>query len=479
MALASATVWEVRTTGAADNGGGWNPARGGASVDYSQQNAAQATISGTLSTPGAASTTLVDSGNGFAAGHVGNLIYISTGTNFVAGFYEIVTFNAANQVVLDRSPTPSGAGASGSGKVGGANSDLQAVTDAIVGENQVWVQAGTYALGATWGIPDTAAGSPAVPTIFKGYTTVRGDAIQPVANIDGEDGSYHLMTFTASADYFAHMQFHFFNLYDANTTGNYRGISNERGRNILWYRCKVENVGGGAFHCPEYSQVMIDCEAVDWSQGDSYEYGFYGSNGGYYINCVARDTVGSLSRGYLVNPLNYAIDCLAVGCYDGFLINVNSEYYAPLAIRCVDYGARRASYILSNTGSTVMLLDCIAVGSATYAIDMTASAPGATVCFRNFNYYDCSSGAVEAGGNGLPYYLTDGTSASDIHELDRDPFVDAANGDFRLRGDVKRVDGTNFYASGHAGAYLWGGILQDHPQTPPGMTPNVRHPRRT
>ena len=42
MALSTGIVWEVRTTGALDNGGGFNPASSG--VDYSQQNSAELSL---------------------------------------------------------------------------------------------------------------------------------------------------------------------------------------------------------------------------------------------------------------------------------------------------------------------------------------------------------------------------------------------------------------------------------------------------
>jgi hypothetical protein len=45
MALSAATVWEMRTTGAQTNGGGYANLAPGTSVDYSQQDAAQLSLS--------------------------------------------------------------------------------------------------------------------------------------------------------------------------------------------------------------------------------------------------------------------------------------------------------------------------------------------------------------------------------------------------------------------------------------------------
>ena len=83
MALAATTVWEVRSTGNDNNGGGYNTAAG--TTDYSQQNSPQLGLTD-LATPGAGSTTLTSAVGGFTAAMVGNIIQILSGTNFTAGF---------------------------------------------------------------------------------------------------------------------------------------------------------------------------------------------------------------------------------------------------------------------------------------------------------------------------------------------------------------------------------------------------------
>jgi hypothetical protein len=73
-----------------------------------------------LATSGAGSTTITTATgtwpfNGGLFGP-GNIVYISAGTNFVTGSYTVSSITNATTMVLTTSPTPSGAGASGTGK---------------------------------------------------------------------------------------------------------------------------------------------------------------------------------------------------------------------------------------------------------------------------------------------------------------------------------------------------------------------------
>ena len=143
MPLPAGLTWEVRTAGNANNGGAYIDLIPGTSVDYSQQNASQLSI-----TDGAcllASVTLTSVIGGFTAGMVGNVIQIRAGgVNFVAGFYEIVLFNSANSVNLDRTPVAAGNGTGGLGEVGGALISPETFILNGVAGNLCYVKSGTY-----------------------------------------------------------------------------------------------------------------------------------------------------------------------------------------------------------------------------------------------------------------------------------------------------------------------------------------------
>ena len=114
MPLSASQVWEVRTTGSDSNGGGFKAAASG--TDYSQQDAAQVTYSDLVI--GTTTTQLTSAANPFTSAHVGNIVYVSGGTGFTTGRYE-VTAVSAGVATMDRSVgTASSTG--GIGKLGGA-----------------------------------------------------------------------------------------------------------------------------------------------------------------------------------------------------------------------------------------------------------------------------------------------------------------------------------------------------------------------
>lgn len=96
MALTATSIAELRFTGSDTLCSGWfDPAIANVGTDYTVQDSAQVTFSGTLSAVG--TTTLVDSGNGFLAAHIGNTIRI-TGQ----ALYQILTVPTAGTCTVDR-----------------------------------------------------------------------------------------------------------------------------------------------------------------------------------------------------------------------------------------------------------------------------------------------------------------------------------------------------------------------------------------
>ncbi|MHC4397692.1 MAG: hypothetical protein ACYS1A_18775, partial [Planctomycetota bacterium] len=170
MANALATsIVEFRSGGDNTNGGFYDTAAG--TTDYSQQDAAQLSLSD-LTTDGAG-TGLGSATGGFTAQMVGNSIYIASGTGFTPGFYRVTAYTSSNLVTIDRS---AGVGASaGVGKLGGG---LQYFTDAfleteIVNDMTIWVKAGGMTL--TEHLVIAADGGINNVRTIEGYNTTRGD----------------------------------------------------------------------------------------------------------------------------------------------------------------------------------------------------------------------------------------------------------------------------------------------------------------
>ena len=98
-AINAASQWDIRSTAEANNGGCWWNS-GGASTDYSQQDAAQLTL--TDITSNAAGTAWASVTGGFTANMVGSCVRLSSGTNFTVGTYQITAFTDTNNVTVDR-----------------------------------------------------------------------------------------------------------------------------------------------------------------------------------------------------------------------------------------------------------------------------------------------------------------------------------------------------------------------------------------
>ena len=163
-ALPAGAQWEVRTTGSDLNGGFFNTA-GGSGTDYSQQNAAQLSVTDGVT----ATTTLSSVTGGFTSVMIHNGVQISGGS-CAAGFYEITGFTSSNSVTIDRT---GGTGTGCTVKVGGGLLTIGAALSHVVWlggvtHNGVWIKSGTYTITSTLTTPAGAYN-------ITGYQTTHGD----------------------------------------------------------------------------------------------------------------------------------------------------------------------------------------------------------------------------------------------------------------------------------------------------------------
>lgn len=190
-ALPATLIWECRTTGAATNGGGFNPGASGS--DFSQQAGAQYTTT-TATSAGAGNTILWAAA---AADMVGNLVYAASGTNVNVGRYMIESVVVGVSITCSTNAAgtsiASGAVANGALNVGGAVNVGAATDDALfegmIAGNLMYVKAGTYAtMGSTISI--ARSGTTFLSITIEGYNTTRGDrpfpgvTAQPIWTMD-------------------------------------------------------------------------------------------------------------------------------------------------------------------------------------------------------------------------------------------------------------------------------------------------------
>lgn len=399
MALASTVVWEVRTDGDDNNGGGFDPAYGG--TDYSQQAAAQLTVTD-AATSGVGSTTLTSATGGFTSAMVGNVLHLYGGTNLTEGWYEIVGYTDGNTVTLDRAPDDGVGGVSGATcKVGGALGSPgglgAALVNALVAGHRAWIKSGTYTITSdTYNV----SGGPlnvnqAKSFLLEGYGTTRGDGVRPLitkaAGLTGS-GSYFMI-----------------GLYGALSTVTQR---------CRYIECDISgyvNNTAGFKHTSSYTVYFEHCIARN---------GLYGFYGGRCLRCYAE----SCKYGFSGSTVRYGhakscdyygfsrgdnFGCIAESCNVGF-----GSYSGTYHCRCTAYGSTTDGF---QVEAAMGLVDCLSVGSGGYGFANSASD---MVHIANCCAYNNASG---------DFQIT--PDPDDTVTITADPFIDALSGDFRLNDD--------------------------------------------
>ncbi|UCG15487.1 MAG: right-handed parallel beta-helix repeat-containing protein [Phycisphaerales bacterium] len=447
----SATAWEVRTTGAADNGGGFNAERAGAGTDYSQQDAPQLSLADLCcdGEPWVTSET-----GGFTAAMVGNVAYI-TGSGAVDGFYEIVSFVSGNEVHLNHPP---GMFVNAQMKVGGAQSDLGRVlaaarADASYG-NVIHVRQGTYVL--TTGLETGNDGHYLHPIVVRGYGSTRGDAVVPCVVIDGNDGDYNVVAITRTF-----WRFEYIEVWGRDPSAGAPtyakhgfGIGNTSAGAELW-RCRVRNVGKQGIWTAGPNTLIAGCEVSGWGQVQSGT-GIRllsSASGSLVVACNVHDSNQDRANdGYYTAcdcPAGFDY-CLACNCTGkGFVIDgdgVGGRQHFRHCVACG--GGEDGFYLGEGTGAedhSLVLQNCLAVGNAGHGVSAHAAYKG-RVILLGAGFQGNTSGEIEG-------TMTVEERVARV-SLSADPFVDAAAGDFRLKAAATQCLGT-----GVPGAFLSGGQL--------------------
>jgi hypothetical protein len=255
LALAAATVWEVRTTGSDTLCSGGFVA-GATGTDYSQQDAAQYT--GTdLAVDATTNTKVTSAAHSFVAADVGNLIQVTAGAGFTAGFYQIVSV-AGGAATLDRSPAAVST-AGGTYAVGGALATIGKATAAGVAtaSNKVFVKAGAgYTTTATITVAGTGVTplNTAPPSRLIGYATTRGDGGQVTITLSTNTGLTALNVTTNA--------WHVENfVINCASLGTSTGIASS-GSYAALRNCKVSNFTVYGVRITGASPVVADCEVT-------------------------------------------------------------------------------------------------------------------------------------------------------------------------------------------------------------------------
>lgn len=397
MAYAYNAVFEVRTTGSDANAGGFVP--GGSGTDYSQQDAAQA--SGVfMSVHASTNTDVLPNGLTPAAAHVGNIIRITAGTGWTAGWYQIMSIQSGYWR-LDRSPGAVGI-SGGSWVLGGALATPGMASAAMAnGQSNsctlIFLKPGTYTMTvSSANVSGGRLSPPNYNVMLIGYSTNRhvlNTDTRPVISAGAVTGI--TMAYNVHA---VNVEF------DGNGgTGN-KGVDG----GYVAYRCHFKNFRGVACTGSSAYCTATGCYAACF-QGSSHYYsvayanscpGVTGAFNGYALanGCIAYSN-GGADRG------------------GGFMPNGSG-----MTLNCVSYANHTGFYNFNWSGAP-MFENCVAVNNSAYGF--RSNGYGLSRWFRRCAAFNSPTNYDIAGASApLPGY--------DNITLTANPFVDPANGNFSL-----------------------------------------------
>lgn len=429
----NAAVWRCRTDGVATNGGCYDSTVSGAGTDYSQQITAQLSLTD-VTCAGGAATTITSVVGGFTSAMVGNGVRLrnGTGANFDDGYYVVVTFTDANNVVLDRAPASGGAATLGALDLGGAleytrtltvmNSTSTAGLKIIPG-NTVYIRgAGSYDPGA------------ADYTTTGFITIVSGDSTNGWVKIIGENGrpwiqGNGLMFFNQGTVEFNNLVFSC----SSNNSGS-SGVLNGSALKVLFCKVMTSNQTG---------MTGIVC-------GSGSLIAFNEVDGG---RSAASSSAHGISAGANINALvawNYVHDVGDAGITTGGANVINNIVYKAYGASIRIGGSGFGMYVMNNTldaglddgievtGANSVLLTIINnlitnhSQASKYAINFTSGTTAANDRIKQFadwnwfynntsNYQNVTAGANDVALGSSPY-----TAAAPDFTVDSSLFNDAA-----------------------------------------------------
>jgi hypothetical protein len=407
MALSAATVFECRTTGSDSNGGGF--VAGASGTDFSQQDAAQYTFTDLASSNGTnASPVVTSASHNFVAADVGNILQVTAGTNWTAGFYQVVSVSA-NAATLDKACGSAASLSGGTYAVGGALATPGKAAGAMAGGNKLWIKSGTYSItsastNVAGGCPSLPGGAAGVMTKAFGYGSARGDGgTMPLLQASGIS-TFTLLTLAAFS------RAENLSLDGASLTSS-KGVSGAAGSSVL-YRCKIANCTNSAV-TGTASCIAILCEATGCSTVAAFGLAMY-------LYCVAHDnTISGFSFGTGQQLLGCVASNNTGASSDGFATGGGTN---AALIGCTAYANGRHGFNLSITGRNEAV-DCLAVNNSGYGFT-------AASVFDDTYLYNCAGYNNTSG-------LVNSTNVLAVNQiglvtLTGSPFTNAAGNDFSL-----------------------------------------------
>jgi hypothetical protein len=268
----------------------------------------------------------------------------------------------------------------------------------------------------TYSITATIAFSASEFDYMGGFATAYGDGGRAVIDGGAVGASYDLIDVGATSG-----DVYLFDLELRNNgaTGSAFGIDLNSG-NATCRRVVIHDVRGSGFDCAGCPATLIECEAYACNQGNTASMGGFNMTvGGTAVRCIAHDNAGSNSFGFRLAGGADAAHCISD-------TNGGLGYFLSGSSHCFncDAYANAGSGFSIGTSASFVLENCNAVDNGGYGIECTSGVNGVAV--------NCGFGSgTAANASGTTNNLAD-ESGSVTYAADVTPWVDPADGDFRI-----------------------------------------------
>lgn len=361
------------------------PTSGTWAIDYSQADASPFTAADLASTIGTTNPSTVTSAtNPFTVAMVGNLIHVNSGSNWTAGWNEIVSVSGST-ATLDAAVGSAASLSSGTYHVGGAlslGSSDDAVFELAVATStagaRYFVKSGTYTIGGTVTIAATANAN--WPIIIEGYATTRGDrptgSTRPVFNVGAN-------SFTNGNTW------NLFSMQAIGTAGNILIAGN----NYMLVNSKVTNTStttNRAAATTTGGALLFACEFISY-RGLGLNLNLTTTQ---IINCYIHNCV----TGFSSSVTSFSFDsCIFESCITSSGSTTSASGDTTI-LNTTFYGseAKMGTGILAtSSSSSLRVLDSIFYGFTTGVSNDTAGTGG----FDNYNDFFNNTNDVNAAAN--------------------------------------------------------------------------------
>lgn len=392
-------------------------------IDYSRSAAAAFSLTGL--TTSAANAILLTAAATVAM--VGNGLVITGGTNLTAGYYTISSVSAGVSLTLDRTCATAAASA-GTAGIGGALASVGAYGALFVTGNRLFIRPGNYTITSTTANVSggrvsisTGSASRDRPALVIGYNAVRGDSIaaasRPVIVFGSGVSSATIWTTTLAGTviYFHNL------IFDGGSNTSSSGLqATGNPGHLRLHNCLLRNFTNSAIRNGG-GLSLRNCEitgctsSVAVMQQTSHLHidGCYFWNNFQHVNA---GTGAPLQADYTIFGTS-----TVTGSSGGTFIG---DGVLGFVRNCIFYGSTTHGLWIGVNSGTILIppvVDCIFVSNGGYGLSPSGSSELEHDC--NCAFFGNTSGAVS------PTPTHAGTNRI---TLTANPFVDAANGDFRL-----------------------------------------------